>query len=55
VERYAAHIGSDVGVVPVEAPPSMTAGAMLPDHDGVLLRGVDWATWLEAQPATVRT
>jgi len=51
VERYAAHIGSDVTVEPIDAPPSVAAGAMLPDHDGVLLRGIDWQTWLEAQPA----
>jgi len=50
VERYAAHIGSDVKVVAVDGPPSIAAGAMLPDHDGVLCRGVDWATWLAAQP-----
>jgi hypothetical protein len=50
VSRYAAHIGSDVRVEPVDGPPSVAAGAMLPDHDGVLLRGIDWQTWLEAQP-----
>ena len=50
VERYAAHIGSEVTVEPVEGSPSLTAGAILPDHDGVLLRGIDWQTWLEAQP-----
>jgi uncharacterized protein YbjT (DUF2867 family) len=56
VRRYAAHVGeAGVTVEPVEPPASLAAGAMLPDHDGVLLRGVDWATWLEAQPATVRT
>jgi uncharacterized protein YbjT (DUF2867 family) len=50
VERYAEQLGSAVAVEPVHAPPTMAAGAMLPDHDGVLLRGVDWQTWLEAQP-----
>lgn len=51
VERYAAHVGSDVRVVPVDGPPTVMAGAMLPDSDDVLLRGIDWATWLTAQPA----
>jgi uncharacterized protein YbjT (DUF2867 family) len=51
VERYAAHIGSDVTVETVEAPASIAAGAMLPD-DRALLRGIDWQTWLEAQPTT---
>jgi len=50
VKRYAAHIGSDVTVEPVDGSPSIAAGAMLPDHDGVLLRGIDWQTWLAAQP-----
>jgi uncharacterized protein YbjT (DUF2867 family) len=50
VARYAAHIGSDVTVEPVDGPPSVAAGAMLPDHDGVLLRGIDWQSWLEQQP-----
>jgi uncharacterized protein YbjT (DUF2867 family) len=50
VSRYAAHIGSDVTVEPIDGPPSVAAGAMLPDHDGVLLRGIDWQTWLEQQP-----
>jgi uncharacterized protein YbjT (DUF2867 family) len=49
-ERYAAHVGSDVRVVPVDGPPSVMAGAMLPEGDDVLVRGVDWATWLAAQP-----
>ena len=49
-ERYAAHIGSAVTVEAIDGPPSLAAGAMLPDHDGVLLRGIDWQTWLEAQP-----
>src|SRR4051794_19536510 len=48
VQRYAAHIGSDVTVEPAEAPASVAAGAMLPDSDAVLLRGIDWQTWLEA-------
>ena len=51
VERYAAHVGSDVQVVPVDGPPSVMAGAMLPDGDDVLLRGIDWATWLAQQPS----
>jgi uncharacterized protein YbjT (DUF2867 family) len=50
VERYAAHIGSDVTVEPIDGTPSLAAGAMLPDHDAVLLRGIDWQTWLERQP-----
>lgn len=51
-ERYGAHVGSTVKVVPVDAPASLMAGAMVPDHDDVLLRGVDWATWLESQPTS---
>jgi uncharacterized protein YbjT (DUF2867 family) len=51
VQRYAAHVGSDVRVVPVDGPPTVMAGAMLPDSDDVLLRGIDWATWLRAQSA----
>ena len=50
VRRYAAHIGSEVTVEAVEAPASVAGGAMLPDSDDVLIRGVDWQTWLEAQP-----
>jgi uncharacterized protein YbjT (DUF2867 family) len=50
VERYADHIGAQVSVKPVDGPASLAAGAMLPDHDGVLIRGIDWQTWLEAQP-----
>ena len=50
-QRYAAHIGSDVTVEAVDASPSLAAGAMLPDNDAVLLRGIDWQTWLERQPA----
>jgi uncharacterized protein YbjT (DUF2867 family) len=50
VERYAAHIGSHVTVEPVEAPASVTGGAMLPDNHDVLLRGIDWQTWLGRQP-----
>ena len=49
-ERYAAHVGSDVRVVPVDGPPSIMAGAMLPEGEDVLIRGIDWATWLAAQP-----
>ena len=49
VERYAAHVGSSVRVVPVDGPASVIAGAMLPDSDEVLLRGIDWGTWLEQQ------
>ena len=48
-QRYAAHIGSDVTVEAVDAPPSLAAGSMLPDNDEVLIRGIDWQTWLEAQ------
>lgn len=51
VARYAAHVGSEVTVEPIDAPKSLAEGAMLPDHDGVLLRGIDWQTWLAAQPA----
>ena len=50
VTRYAEHIGSDVRVEPAGAPASVAAGAMLPDHEGVLLRGIEWQTWLERQP-----
>jgi hypothetical protein len=28
------------------------AGAMLPEGDDVLLRGMDWDTWLSAQPVS---
>ena len=49
VERYAAHIGSDVKVEPGEAVASMAGGSILPHGDDVLIRGVDWQTWLEAQ------
>jgi uncharacterized protein YbjT (DUF2867 family) len=48
--RYAAHIGSDVTVEPSEAVASMAGGSMLPQGDDVLIRGVNWQTWLEAQP-----
>ena len=51
VERYAAHIGSDVTVEPEEAVASMAGGSILPHGDDVLIRGVDWQTWLERQPA----
>jgi uncharacterized protein YbjT (DUF2867 family) len=50
VRRYAAHVGSDVRVERAPAPDSLEAGAMLPDHDGVLRRGIDWDTWLARQP-----
>ncbi len=50
VQRYAAHVGEQVTVEPVEAPASVAAGAMLPDNDAVLVRGIDWQTWLERQP-----
>jgi uncharacterized protein YbjT (DUF2867 family) len=50
VRRYAAHLGSEVIVEPVAAPASLAAGAMLPDTDDVLVRGIDWETWLSAQP-----
>ena len=49
VQRYAAHIGSDVRVEPAEAPASVAGGAMLPEGDDVLIRGIDWETWLAAQ------
>lgn len=48
--RYGRHVGSQVHVVPVDGPPSLMAGAMLPEGDGVLIRGIDWSTWLAAQP-----
>jgi uncharacterized protein YbjT (DUF2867 family) len=51
VERYAAHVGADVKVERVPAPASIENGAMLPDHDGVLRRGIDWQTWLQRQPS----
>jgi uncharacterized protein YbjT (DUF2867 family) len=50
VQRYAAHIGSGVTVEPVAAPGSLAGGSMLPG-EGAVLRGVDWQTWLAAQPA----
>jgi uncharacterized protein YbjT (DUF2867 family) len=49
-ERFGAHVGSDVRVVPVDGPASIMSGAMLPEGDDVLLRGIDWATWLASQP-----
>ncbi len=49
VRRYAAHIGSDVAVEPGEAPASMAGGSILPQGDDVLIRGIDWQTWLERQ------
>lgn len=48
--RYAVHVDSGVRVVPVDGPPSLMAGAMLPEGDDVLLRGIDWDTWLAEQP-----
>jgi uncharacterized protein YbjT (DUF2867 family) len=51
VQRYAAHLGSDVTVEAVEGPASVAGGSMLPDNDDVLLRGIDWQTWLERQSA----
>jgi uncharacterized protein YbjT (DUF2867 family) len=53
--RYGAHIGSDLSVEPADAPASLASGAMLPDNDGVLKRGIDWATWLAAQPTSPRS
>jgi uncharacterized protein YbjT (DUF2867 family) len=50
VRRYAAHIGSTVRVEAAEAPATVAAGAMLPTDDDVLLRGIDWETWLRRQP-----
>jgi uncharacterized protein YbjT (DUF2867 family) len=50
VTRYAAWVGEEVTVEPVDAPASLAGGSMLPDHDGVLVRGIDWQTWLERQP-----
>jgi uncharacterized protein YbjT (DUF2867 family) len=52
--RYGEHVGSEVRVEAVPGPASMAAGSMLP-QDGALLRGRDWATWLAAQPTTVRS
>jgi uncharacterized protein YbjT (DUF2867 family) len=50
-QRYGAHIGSDVTVEAVAAPASVAGGSMLPDNDDVLVRGIDWQTWLERQPS----
>lgn len=50
--RYAAHVGSSVEVVPVDGPASLMAGAMVPDSDEVLIRGIDWVTWLASQPTS---
>ena len=55
VERYAAHVGSEVTVEAIAGPPSMAGGSMLPTSDAVLLRGPDWATWLAAQPTSARS
>jgi uncharacterized protein YbjT (DUF2867 family) len=48
VRRLVEHAGSDVTVEPVPAPPSMAGGSMLPGPEA-LLRGPDWATWLDQQ------
>jgi uncharacterized protein YbjT (DUF2867 family) len=50
VRRYAEHIGADVTVEPGEAEASLAGGSMLPRTDDVVIRGVDWQTWLEQQP-----
>jgi uncharacterized protein YbjT (DUF2867 family) len=50
VRRYAEHIGSDAKVEPEEAVASMAGGSVLPRADDVLVRGIDWQTWLERQP-----
>jgi uncharacterized protein YbjT (DUF2867 family) len=50
VRRYAEHVGADVRVEPGETPASMAGGSILPRADSVLIRGVDWQTWLERQP-----
>ncbi len=50
VRRYADHIGSDVVVEPGDAVASVAGGSMLPRADDALIRGIDWQTWLEAQP-----
>jgi uncharacterized protein YbjT (DUF2867 family) len=49
VRRYAEHVGADVVVEPDAAVPSMAGGSILPG-DGALIRGIDWQTWLAAQP-----
>ncbi len=49
VRRYAAYVGSDVRVEPGEAVASVAGGSMLPQGDDVLIRGIDWQTWLERQ------
>ena len=46
VERLIRHRGLDVKVEAVQAPASMAGGSMLPGP-GALLRGPDWATWLQ--------
>jgi len=50
VRRYAEHVGQHVSVEPVDAPASLAGGSMLPDDEDVLVRGIDWQTWLERQP-----
>lgn len=50
VRTLVARAGESLTVTPVAAPQSLTDGAMLPDpKDDVLIRGVDWATWLDQQ------
>lgn len=46
VRRLVERAGSDVKVEAVEAPASLTAGAMLPGP-GALLRGPSWDEWLD--------
>ena len=42
--------GESLTVEPVPAPQSLADGAMLPAaNDDVLIRGVDWSTWLDQQ------
>lgn len=48
VRRLVARAGSDITVEPATAPSSMANGSMLPGPDA-LLRGPDWATWVEQQ------
>ncbi|WP_205471962.1 SDR family oxidoreductase [Nocardioides sp. SYSU D00038] len=50
VQRWAAHLGDDVTVEPVEAPASMAGGSMLPGP-AALLRGPSWQEWLAARAA----
>jgi uncharacterized protein YbjT (DUF2867 family) len=48
VRTLVARGGEPLTVEPVAPPASLAAGAMLPG-DEALVRGVDWATWLERQ------